>query len=129
MEVVLLTDDLYQIVWAWNYKYYTLLNSMSHCYTVLDYSELVKQDGHLTDIEEYVVLTLISYITREVLSNATVPVGSVIRVEELLHELTNVGLLFELIHGVINLHFNITLHVWVHLLDHKLDNSFSHIII
>ena len=47
-------------------------------------SQLVEDDGHLTYVEEYIMLALVGYEAGEVLSDAAVPVGSVVLVEELL---------------------------------------------
>ena len=90
-------------------------------------SQFIEKNGHLTQVEEDVMLALISYITGKVLAYAAVPVWSVVLIEECLDVFTYILFtLLSLINGLVNLLFDICLHVGVHFADNPGDVSFSH---
>ena len=90
-------------------------------------SQLVKQNGGLTYIEEDIMLGLVRDIASEMLADAAVPVGAVLGVEELLDELGDTLLVRELIEGLVDLVLDLGLHFVVHLADDPLHITFSHI--
>ena len=90
-------------------------------------SELIKQNGQLTDVEEDVMLTLVGYIACKMFSDTAMPVGTIRLIKELLNELTDLPLGFFLIDGFINLLLDIIFHVLVHLADNPGNVSFGHL--
>ena len=91
-------------------------SSRSTLYAVIFYSELVQQDGHLTNVEENVMLRGVSYIARKMFSNHAVPVGRILFVKEFLDALGNELLItVKLINGQVDLLLHVLLHVVGHL--------------
>ena len=84
----------------------------------------------LTNLAEDVIFALVRYEGGEVLSDDTVPVWSVVFIEESLDMLSNGLLLVSLIHDFIYLGHEVFLHVVSNFLDNPANVSFcgSHII-
>ena len=72
---------------------------------------------------EYVCLARIRYVGRKVLSHNAVPIGRVLLVEESLDEFCNIFFCVLLVHDVVDLLLEVSLHFFVHLADDPRDSS------
>ena len=99
----------------------------SPCNYKIASSQLVKQDGGLTNIEKDVVLARVGNIACEMFANNTVPVRRIFAIEVLLYEFRDLLLSVRLIKGQVNLLLNVLLHVLCHLTDNPLNISFCHL--
>ena len=91
-------------------------------------SQLVQQDGDLTDLAENVTFACIRYVTREVLAHYAVPVGGILLVKECLYEFCDLFLRLFGVHDLVDLLFEVSLHFFAHFADFPLDSSLgSHI--
>ena len=89
-------------------------------------SEFVKQDSHLSDVEENVMLARVGHVRGEVLAHYTVPVRRVLHVKELLNRFCDLFFCVGFVNSGVNLLLDVLLHVGRHFADYPLDVSFCH---
>ena len=87
-------------------------------------SQLVQQDGDLSNLAEYVTFARVRYVGRKVLPYYAVPVGRVLLVEEAFDELGDLLLGILVVHDVVDLLLEVGLHLFAHLADDPLHSSF-----